>query len=417
LSYAGFIGLVSSTANFTLTGSLGSADISVSFLESLTSVRNRINLETATTGVVASVDGNNLVLTSTGVGSAASVAVIVNSGTFNVNGGNGNGTANGVDALLTINGQPVVAAGNDVAFTDALGSYTFSLVQGYTGAINPINVTSANGTFEVDGGNGDGTASGADAEATINGQLHIAAGNTFNVSTGGGEFVLEIAEGFSGALDPISITSSLSEFTIVGGNGNGTASGADGHATINAQTLTSTDGTFAVATAGGALHVSFLEEFAGAFDPFTVSVANQRVFGREGSSRRNDGATALINGQRLDRDQGWFLYSQNGVAVSLEFAPGFSGAFDPFTVSAAEGDAESLGGELAGEEAEHIRKLIAPLLSLASGGENAGLRMNRGRAIRLSAIALHELANSGLGQNRNAPRSLRGESVLFDQLG
>ena len=38
-------------------------------------------------------------------------AVVVNSGTFNTSGGNGNGTANGLDAMLTINGQQVVAAG------------------------------------------------------------------------------------------------------------------------------------------------------------------------------------------------------------------------------------------------------------------------------------------------------------------
>ena len=301
LTYTGgFGGRITATANFTLTGSLGSANISVTFLETLTAVRDRINLQTATTGVTASVSGNQLFLRSTGVGTAATVAVVVNSGTFNVTGGNGNGTANGTNAQLQINGQPVVAAGNNVSFTDALGSYAFTLVNGFTGAFNPITITSSNGTFDITGGHGDGTATGTDAAATINGQPLTATVNTFVVNTGGGQFVLEIAEGFTGALDPIVVTSSLADFTITGGNGDGTANGTDAEATINGQNLTSANGRFTVLTPGGNLVVGFHDSFVGAFDTFTIAI-RQRSIGSDNTEpapiRR--AAVATINGRRV----------------------------------------------------------------------------------------------------------------------
>lgn len=418
LTYTGFIGLVASTATFTLTGSLGSANISVTALESLTTARNRINLQSATTGVTASVSGNNLFLTSTDVGSAAIVEVDVNSGTFNVSGGNGDGTANGIDALLTINGQPVVAAGNNVAFVDALGSYTFSLVQGYMGALNPITVTSSNGAFDVAGGNGDGTASGADAEATINGQALIASGNMLAVTTDGGQFMLEVFQGFTGAIDPITISSSLAEFTITGGNGDGTANGTDHHATINGQSLTSDDGSFIVSTSGGNLVVSFVDSFVGAIDPFSVTVDQTRAPRRMSAFPIVPGraATAIMNGRTVQKEQGRFLFRQDGVEVALEFAPSFNGKFDPFRISAAASDIVSSGERLNEAEAKPIRELVAPLFSLASGGENANLTTHAGHAVRLAATALTELAAVGAGRHGGrARRSLGAGSALFDR--
>jgi Flagellin hook IN motif len=416
LTYTGIFGRVTSSATFTLSGSLGSTNISVTTLEALTAVRDRINLRTATTGVTASVSGNNLFLTSTGVGSAATVARIVTSGTFNVTGGNGNGTANGTNAQLQINGQPVVAAGNNVAYADALGSYTFTLASGFTGAFNPITVTSANGTFDVIGGNGDGTATGADAQATINGQPLTATGDTFSINTGGGQFLLKLVEGFSGPLDSIDVESRFADFTITGGNGDGEANGIDARATINGQSYTGATGNFTVPTPGGNLVLGFGDGFLGPFDPFTVAVREQKInLGtqqRKSLPRRT--ATATINGRSVKQSKGRFVVSQDGVEVALKFAPGFRGEFDPFTISAAADGMQASDSPLAKEDTDQIRALIEPLLSLASGGENAGLSANSGRAIRLATDALHDLAVLRFGPSAASYRSLASTSLLLN---
>ncbi|HJQ79094.1 MAG TPA: flagellin hook IN motif-containing protein [Lacipirellulaceae bacterium] len=416
LTYTGIFGRVTSSATFTLSGSLGSTNISVTALEALTAVRDRINLRTATTGVTASVSGNNLFLTSTGVGSAATVARIITSGTFNVTGGNGNGTANGTNAQLQINGQPIVAQGNNVAYTDALGSYTFILASGFTGAFNPITITSANGTFDVIGGNGDGTATGADAQAVINGQSLAAIGNTFSINTGGGQFLLELVDGFSGTLDPIDVESSFADFTITGGNGDRAANGIDAQATINGQSYTSATGNFTVPTPGGNLVIGFGDGFLGPFDPFTVTVREQKInLGtKQPSSSPRRAATATINGRSVKQNKGRFVVSQNGVEVALKFAPAFRGKFDAFTISAAAGGVQASDSPLAKEDTDRIRKLIEPLLSLASGGENAGLSANSGRAIRLATDALHDLAVLRFGPSFASYRSLASASLLLD---
>jgi hypothetical protein len=419
LTYTGALGLITANATFTLTGSLGSANISVSALESLTAVRNRINLQTATTGVTASVSGNNLFLTSTGVGSAATVARVVTSGTFNVTGGNGNGTANGSNAQLQINGQPVVAAGNDVAYADALGSYTFTLANGFTGAFSTITVMSANGTFDVVGGNGDGTAVGADAHATINGQLLTAIGNTFSINTGGGQFLLELADGFSGALDPIVVESNFADFTITGGNGDLTANGIDAEATINGQNYASAIANFTVPTPDGSFEIGFRDAFLGPFDPFTVTV--RQKFNNVDADQKNSSpvsaATATINGRSIKQTKGRFFVSQNGVEVALKFAPGFRGKFDPFTISAAADHVAAADSPLGDEDTDQIRALIEPLLSFASGGQSADLSANGGRAFRLAADALRGLTILQFGMSTSgASRSLTSTASLLDVL-
>ncbi len=143
LTYQGKDGSrVRDDATFDLTGDLGTARISVSKNEPLVAVRNRINAETANTGVTASVQGDNLILKSVDVGSDAQVSVDVLSGKFDVSGGNGNGTANGTDATAVINGQGLVGEANRFTFSDATGSYEIEFVQGFTGNFDTVQVTS-----------------------------------------------------------------------------------------------------------------------------------------------------------------------------------------------------------------------------------------------------------------------------------
>ena len=75
-------------ATFTVTGNLGSVEISVSKDEHLTDVRNRVNAHTAETGVAAELKGKTLVFQSVDGGGNATAAIDVTSGTFNAEGGN-----------------------------------------------------------------------------------------------------------------------------------------------------------------------------------------------------------------------------------------------------------------------------------------------------------------------------------------
>ncbi len=93
--YTGSGGQTRSAATFTLTGKLGSTSISVLPDEDLDDVAAKMNDASHQTGVVASVDGDELTLTSVYDGFANEIAVAVSDGSFAVTGGNGDGTANG----------------------------------------------------------------------------------------------------------------------------------------------------------------------------------------------------------------------------------------------------------------------------------------------------------------------------------
>jgi len=143
LVYTGSGGNATSDATFTLTGERGSVSITVTNGESLQDdVRERINDNSHLTGVTASVDGDDLTLTGVEYGSRAEISVAVTSGTFDVTGGNGDGTANGIDAVATING--VVASNVDGnRFTVSQNGFHFEIefVPGFTGDSGTITVS------------------------------------------------------------------------------------------------------------------------------------------------------------------------------------------------------------------------------------------------------------------------------------
>jgi Flagellin hook IN motif len=76
LVYDGAIGgLVAGTASFRLTGPQGNANISITSGEALSDVAERINDQTAATGVVAAVQGNSLTLSTVAIGAGATMIV------------------------------------------------------------------------------------------------------------------------------------------------------------------------------------------------------------------------------------------------------------------------------------------------------------------------------------------------------
>ncbi len=340
LTFTGnFLGLVGQNATFTLSGSLGGVQLSVSSLQSLNSLVSDVNQHSATTGVTAVKQGNQVKLRSTGVGSAATVAVTVTSGSFPVSGGNGDGTANGLDAVAVIDGQTITAAGNQFAFSDAVGSYSFTAVGGYTGSLSAVSITSLAGSFDVTGG---GSASGLDALAEINGVQLTGERNRFEIGEAGGQFKLEFAPGFTGAFDEIAVRSVPDLFFLSGGDEAGLARGADFAAVINGEALTSIDGTFAVAGELGSHSLEFAADFAGDFDPITIAsrLTPLSIVGGDADGRAVGGnARATINGQALTGEGSRFTLLDAGRRITIAFQPGFEGPFDSI---AAEGKLRSV---------------------------------------------------------------------------
>ena len=141
LTFATGAGNATDDATFTLTGDRGSVAISVTDGESIGTVAERINQESYLTGVVAETDGNDLVLSSVAYGSRADIEVDVTSGTFVVTGGNGDGTAQGINATAVIENQTYTGDGNQVSvFSNGL-QYAIEFADGFSGTFDPITVS------------------------------------------------------------------------------------------------------------------------------------------------------------------------------------------------------------------------------------------------------------------------------------
>jgi flagellin-like hook-associated protein FlgL len=82
LSYTGNNRYAAADANITIIGNRGSMTLAVSTTDTLEAIAGSINGETSSTGVVASVSDNTLMLTSQTAGSSSKAQVRVNAGTF-----------------------------------------------------------------------------------------------------------------------------------------------------------------------------------------------------------------------------------------------------------------------------------------------------------------------------------------------
>jgi hypothetical protein len=124
-----------------LTGDRGSVAISVTDGESIGTVAERINQESYLSGVIAETDGNDLVLSSVAYGSRADIEVDVTSGTFVVTGGNGDGTAQGINATAVIENQTYTGDGNRVSVFSNGFQYAIEFADGFSGTFDPITVS------------------------------------------------------------------------------------------------------------------------------------------------------------------------------------------------------------------------------------------------------------------------------------
>lgn len=151
LVYTGSGGNATSDAVFTLTGERGSVSITVTNGESLqNAVRQRINDQSHLTGVTASVNGDQLTLTSVEYGSRADISVVVTSGAFAVTGGNGDGTANGTDAAATINGLAATNVDGNRFTVNRNGlHFEIEFAPGFTGSSGTISVSGSALSFSL----------------------------------------------------------------------------------------------------------------------------------------------------------------------------------------------------------------------------------------------------------------------------
>lgn len=140
LSYTGADGKVTAAASFTLSGKLGSAAVAIAANDTLSSVATKINNASYGTGVIATADGDELTFSTVDYGTKATIAINVTSGTFVTTGGIGNGTAQGTNAVATLDGlAPASIEGNRLTYTRNGTHVEIDLAAGYTGAISPLS--------------------------------------------------------------------------------------------------------------------------------------------------------------------------------------------------------------------------------------------------------------------------------------
>jgi hypothetical protein len=264
LVYRGASGQITSDATFTLMGRQGNASIEVNGLESLGDAAQRVNDASDQTGIVATVSGDQLTLTSVDYGTQAKVAVAVTSGDFDVAGGDNQGQDFGKNVVAEINGQTYEgdtvartavlrhqetgqSIQNDATFrlTGALGHADFTIDRGSglndtlvelseainaessntgvtsyvdgtelvlqsqgTGSDEEISIAVASGTFSTT--TGEATALGSDASK---GSAAVR-GNRVYVSQNDFRFEAEFAGGFSGSFDTMTVVAEPLVFAL-----------------------------------------------------------------------------------------------------------------------------------------------------------------------------------------------------------
>jgi flagellin-like hook-associated protein FlgL len=144
-------------ATITLSGNRGSTVISVASGQTLSSLADAVNQKSHLTGVTAAVSGtaHTLTLSSVDYGSTASAAIVVTSGAFAVGGGDGHGTAHGVNAAAVINGQTFSASDSRVEgsrFTVNQQGLQFEIqfAPSFLGRFDTIDVSGDALTFALD---------------------------------------------------------------------------------------------------------------------------------------------------------------------------------------------------------------------------------------------------------------------------
>ena len=227
LTYTGSSRYAAAAATIKFTGNVGSTIIAITTSDTLEDVAQKINDRSNTTGVVASVDDNTLTLSSAEMGANEAIAVQVQAGTFNVAGGNGDNTADGVDVVY----------GSTAAISGSVEQAATRSQLVYTGTTAQI-AAGDGGNLTIAGKLGSVVVAVADAElltavaTKINNQSHKT-GITAYAGVGSDTLTFSSVDYGSDATASVSADSA---FSVTGGNGDGTAEGSDMIATIGGTT-------------------------------------------------------------------------------------------------------------------------------------------------------------------------------------
>ncbi len=216
LTYSGTNRFVTTNATLEITGNLGTTAISTTTADTLEDLAAKINERSQDTGVTASVDANTLTFASADIGANESIEVEATVGTFALSGGNGDGTANGVDT--SYGSQPAIAGRVVEAATRAELTYT-----GTAGAIG----VGDGGNLTITGQDGSSLITVADAETLTDVATKI---NNVSHETGviaevsGDTLTFQSVDYGSEATASVSADSS---FSVSGGYDDGGAHGTD----------------------------------------------------------------------------------------------------------------------------------------------------------------------------------------------
>lgn len=156
---------VVSAAQFTVTGKLGTATITVANAETIASIRDKIIAAASETGVSARVSGTRLIAVTRETGTASFLSV-----------GRISGDADftdiaytaGVDAVVTVNGQSVTADGLTVSFNSngISGQFTLTATGNAAGSAGVVTASGGGATFQLGTGNTSRTTIGIDSLAS-----------------------------------------------------------------------------------------------------------------------------------------------------------------------------------------------------------------------------------------------------------
>ncbi|MCP4590949.1 MAG: hypothetical protein GY842_09400 [bacterium] len=137
---------LSSQTTVAVTGTLGTATVTIGTGSNETAVAAAINTATALTGVVATVDGDDVNLATSGQGSDEYVSATVLSGGGITAAAAGTQLNNisrteGVDAVVTVNGSDITGDGTDIFYSANGYSLSFSLGTSLDAATDTSNFT------------------------------------------------------------------------------------------------------------------------------------------------------------------------------------------------------------------------------------------------------------------------------------
>ncbi len=127
-----------------LTGDEGTVVLQFSAGATLDQIAAAVNSSSDTTGVEATVDGNDLVLSSEAVGSDASVAVDVLEGIFDTG---GQSVDYGTDVVATVDGVEFTGQGNQLEVNTAALKADLEFADGFTGQVDAFTISGEGLTF------------------------------------------------------------------------------------------------------------------------------------------------------------------------------------------------------------------------------------------------------------------------------